>query len=104
MKHLTITIEDEVYLKTLELSKRRELSSTVNAFLKNYLDANNNEIRKEENKLLKDKEKLSKKLNEINSKLTYIELEKEKESEDNEKIGSAMVESIKRSGKLKDLI
>jgi len=102
MKTITITIEDEVYLSCLDLIKERQLSATVNDFLKMYLKTNP-KYQKSINDLDKQIKNIRlKQLTQLTKELKETELI-EKDKKERERVSELGVEAIKRSGVLDDL-
>ena len=92
MKTATITLEDEVYLLCFDLIKQRQLSSTINELLRNFLNVDDNEFFQKKESLMKEKEEYEDRLKKISTKLVIM---KQKEEEAKKKAKQQTLQTLK---------
>jgi len=104
MRHLTITVEEDVYLSCQKLIQERELSSTINDFLKNFIGMTENDFFQEKSELEKEKASITKKLNELNSKLVLMNRKEEEAKKKAKQQTLQVLKGMRMNNPLRDIL
>lgn len=100
---INLSIDQDVYVKSMDLIEKRELSKLVNEFLRNFHNIKDNDFNEEYENLLEEREEHSQELEKINTKITLLEAKNKENKTKRKRQDKQIFESIKRSGVLEDV-